>query len=123
MRIINRSAMRLSVVLLYDQPCDARSLDEALFSLAIQDHTPIEVVVVLPACGRTLPRRIEQAMQAQPWPEQTRAQIVSVPTRTSPQISASPAEPNTATDVVRNAPAISIADCAKRSGSHRLAPP
>jgi hypothetical protein len=78
----------LSVVLLYDQPCDARALDEALFSLAIQDHTPLEVVVALPACGRTLPRQVEQAVQAQPWPEQTRAWIVSVPTRTSPQISA-----------------------------------
>ena len=50
----------LSVVLLYDQPCDARALDEALFSLAIQDHTPLEVVVVLPACGKSLPRRIER---------------------------------------------------------------
>lgn len=78
----------LSVVLLYDQPCDTRALDEALFSLAIQDHTPLEVVVALPACGRALPRQIEQAVQCQPWPEQTRAQIVSAPARTSPQISA-----------------------------------
>jgi hypothetical protein len=79
---------RLSVVVCYDYPFDAIALDEALFSLAVQDHEPIEVVLVLPECGRAFRQRTEAAILAQPWPDQARSRVVSVSTPTCRTISA-----------------------------------
>ncbi|HEY7428017.1 MAG TPA: hypothetical protein VH682_27535, partial [Gemmataceae bacterium] len=79
---------RLSVVVFYDRPFDAVALDEALFSLAIQDHEHLEVVLVLPDCGRAFHQQAERAVLAQPWPSPTRALVVSVAVRVSAMISA-----------------------------------
>ena len=78
----------LSVVLCYDYPFDTVALDEALFSLAVQEHERLEVLLVLPECGHALRRRAEAAVLAQPWPDRARARVVSVSTRVSRTISA-----------------------------------
>jgi hypothetical protein len=79
---------RLSVVLCYDHPFDAVALDESLFSLAAQEHEHLEVVLVMPECGRTFHECAEAAILSQPWPDQARARVVSVSTRACRTISA-----------------------------------
>ncbi|HEY7423694.1 MAG TPA: hypothetical protein VH682_05560, partial [Gemmataceae bacterium] len=79
---------RLSVIVFYDRPLDAVALDEALFSLAIQDHEHLEVILVLPDCGRAFHQQAERAILAQPWPSSTRVLVVSVAVRVSEMISA-----------------------------------
>lgn len=83
------SGDRLSVVVIFDRPFDAIALDEALFSLAIQDYENLEVVLVLPDCGTIFHEQAECAILAQSWSSSTQARVVSVVGRTSEMISAS----------------------------------
>jgi hypothetical protein len=77
----------LSVIVLFDHPFDVRSLDEALFSLAVQDHKNLDIVVVLPDAGAELHRRVENAVRTQPWPALTRLRVTSVSTRACQTVS------------------------------------
>lgn len=69
---------RLSVIVIFDDPFDGTALDEALFSLAIQDHTALDVIVVLPDSGPELPHRVRSTLQAQPWPDEVRLRVAAV---------------------------------------------
>ena len=78
----------LSVVVLFDHPFDTVSLNEVLFSLAVQDYENLDVMVVLPDAGPELHRCVENAVLAQPWLAQTRLRVTSVSVRASRTISA-----------------------------------
>ena len=77
----------LSVVVLFDRPGDFTALDEALFSVAVQDHETLDVIVVLPDAGGRYHRRVENMAVAQPWPPGTRLRVSSVATPASPVVS------------------------------------
>jgi hypothetical protein len=77
----------LSVVVIFDHPSCDTALDEALFSVAAQDHECLDIVVVIPDAGRYRHDQIVSLVSAQPWPIKTRTQVVSVPTRAQKSIS------------------------------------
>jgi len=70
----------LSVIMLFDHPLDFAALDEALFSLAVQDWERIEVIIALPDCGPDMHRGAEETARAQSWPEAAGVKVVSVAT-------------------------------------------
>ena len=78
----------LSVVILFDYPFDVQALDEALFSVAVQDWDRIEVVVALPDVGLQPRRDVEAAILSQHWPAMTPWKIVSVSAPSQRTISA-----------------------------------
>lgn len=78
----------LSVIVLFDYPFDFPALDEALFSLAVQDWDRIEVVLALPDCGFGVHREVEAAILAQSWPPMSSRKIVSVSTLSERTLSA-----------------------------------
>ncbi len=78
----------LSVIVLFDYPFDFPVLDEALFSLAVQDWDRIEVVLALPDCGFGVHREVEAAILAQSWPPMSSRKIVSVSTLSERTLSA-----------------------------------
>jgi hypothetical protein len=77
----------LSVVVIFDHPSCDTALDEALFSLAAQDHECLDVIVVTPDAGRYRRDQIVGLVSAQPWPIGTRARVVSVLTHSQKSIS------------------------------------
>ena len=77
----------LSAVVIFDYPSCDTALDEALFSLAAQDHECLDIVVVTPDAGRYRRDQILNCVSAQPWPPKTRARVVSVLTRARKSIS------------------------------------
>jgi hypothetical protein len=81
-------ALVLTVVVLFDRPFDSVALDELLFSLAVQDHEALDIIVALPDTGREFHRNTESALLAQPWPMWTRLRVMSVTARASQTISA-----------------------------------
>ena len=77
----------LSVVVIFDYPSSDTALDEALFSLAAQDHESLDIIVVTPNAGRYHHDRVVSVVSAQPWPNKTRARVISVLTHTQKSIS------------------------------------
>jgi hypothetical protein len=77
----------LSVVLIFDHPSSDTALDEALFSLAAQDHENLDIIVVTPDAGRYRRNQIAGLVSAQPWSITTRARVVSVFTHSQKSIS------------------------------------
>ncbi len=78
----------LSVIVVFDYPFALEALDEALFSLAVQDWEQLEVILVLPDCGRELHRDLEAAILVHAWPPTAQAIVVSVATRSERALSA-----------------------------------
>ena len=58
----------LSVVVIFDHPSSDTALDEALFSLAAQDHESLDIIVVTPDAGRYRHDQVAHVVSAQPWP-------------------------------------------------------
>lgn len=77
----------LSVVVLFDRPGDFTALDEALFSVAVQDHEALDVIVAVADAGPRYHRRVETVAVAQPWPPGTRLRVSSVATPARPVVS------------------------------------
>jgi hypothetical protein len=77
----------LSVIVLFDYPFELAALDEALFSLAVQEHENLDIIVVLPRTGPQLHDRVAGQLRAQPWPITTRLRVVTVNTRSSRMVS------------------------------------
>ncbi|WP_158932632.1 glycosyltransferase family A protein [Acidisphaera sp. S103] len=77
----------LSVIVLFDTPFDLTSLDEALFSIAAQDHEYLDVILVTPDLGSSHLARLEEVAKLQPWPDHTTIRVVSVPAAVSRSIS------------------------------------
>lgn len=69
---------RLSVIVRFHQAERLPFLEEALFSLAIQDWDALEVIVVLQNGTAELRQQVEAIIENQPWPESTRYQIITV---------------------------------------------
>lgn len=70
---------RLSVIVRFHQEERLPFLEEAVFSLAIQDWDEIEVIVVLQNGTEKLWRAVEAIIHNQPWPEAARYEIITVP--------------------------------------------
>jgi len=77
----------LSVVVIFDYPSCDTALDEALFSLAAQDHESLDVIVVTPDAGRYRRDQVASVVSAQPWSVKTRARVISVLTCAKKSIS------------------------------------
>jgi hypothetical protein len=77
----------LSVVVIFDHPSSDTALDEALFSLAAQDHESLDIIVVTPDAGRYRHDQVAHVVSAQPWPANTRARVISVLTHAQKSIS------------------------------------
>jgi hypothetical protein len=72
-----RDNMTLSAVVYVGERACAVSLDETLFSLAIQDWRDAELVVALAPGGAGRERRVAEAVEAQPWPSAPRYKVLS----------------------------------------------
>jgi hypothetical protein len=70
---------RLSVVVRFHKEERLPFLDEAVFSLAIQDWDDIEVIIVLQNGTDRLKDAVEELIHQQPWPGSPQYKIVSVP--------------------------------------------
>lgn len=69
---------RLSVIVRSHSEARLRHLDDALFSLAIQDYDEIEVVIALQSPTRQHLENVQQAAKKQPWSSEARVLIVPV---------------------------------------------
>ena len=70
---------RLSVVVRFHKEERLPFLDEAVFSLAIQDWDDIEVIIVLQNGSDRLRQAVEGLIHQQPWPGSPQYKIVIVP--------------------------------------------
>lgn len=70
--------MTLSAVVGVSGLESAASVDETLFSLAIQHRHDIEVVVALPGGDNELRSRVADSLDNQPWTDAARCKLVSV---------------------------------------------
>ncbi|MBA2735012.1 MAG: glycosyltransferase family 2 protein [Acidobacteria bacterium] len=70
---------RLSVVVRFHKEERLPFLEEAVFSLAIQDWDDLEVIVVLQNGTDELQRAVESLIHQQPWPDSPQYKIVTVP--------------------------------------------
>lgn len=69
----------LSVIMRFHQTTRLPFLEEAIFSLAIQDWPAIEVVVVLQNGTEELRQKVIDIIKHQPWPELPKYQVLIVP--------------------------------------------
>ena len=74
-----RDNTRLSVIVRFHKEERLPFLDEAVFSLAIQDWCDLEVIIVLQNGTEKLRRAVEAIIHQQPWPNSPQYQIVIVP--------------------------------------------
>lgn len=70
---------RLSVVVRFHNEERLPFLDEAVFSLAIQDWNDIEVIIVLQNGTDRLRQAVEELIHQQPWPGHPQYKIVTLP--------------------------------------------
>lgn len=70
---------RLSVVVRFHNEERLPFLDEAVFSLAIQDWDEIEVIIALQNGTEKLRQAVEAIINNQPWPQAPRYKIITVP--------------------------------------------
>lgn len=70
---------RLSVVVRFHNEERLPFLEEAVFSLAIQDWEEIEVIIVLQNGTEKLRHAVEAIIRNQPWPDAPRYKIITVP--------------------------------------------
>jgi hypothetical protein len=77
----------LSVVVLFDHPFDTKSASDALFSVAVQDHGHLDVVLVLPDLGSKFRGLMMNTLRAQPWPAGTRLRLTEVKALSSRAVS------------------------------------
>jgi hypothetical protein len=77
----------LSVVVLFDHPFDTKSASEALFSVAVQDHEHLDVLLVLPDLGSKFRGVMMDTLCAQPWPAGTRLRLTELKALSSRNIS------------------------------------
>jgi hypothetical protein len=77
----------LSVVVLFDYPFDTKSASDALFSVAVQEHVHLDVVLVLPALGFKFRGVMMNTLRAQPWPPGTRLRLTEVKALSSRSVS------------------------------------
>ena len=71
-----RDNKTLSAVVRVAAGAAAAALDETFFSLAIQDWSDVELVVVLEEEGDELARAVASAVEAQPWPDAARYRLL-----------------------------------------------
>lgn len=74
-----QDSTRLSVVMRFHQEARLPFLDDAVFSLAIQDWHDLEVIVVLQSGTEKLRNAVETIINGQPWPDAPRYKIINVP--------------------------------------------
>jgi len=70
---------RLSVIVRFHQEARLPFLDEAVFSLAIQDWDDVEVIIVLQNGTEKLRQAVESIIHQQPWPGSPQYKIIIVP--------------------------------------------
>jgi glycosyltransferase involved in cell wall biosynthesis len=70
---------RLSVIVRFHQEERLAFLEEAVFSLSIQDWRNLEVVIMLQNGTEELRRRVEAIVADQPWPDSPQYKIVIIP--------------------------------------------
>ena len=66
----------LSVIMRFHQPRRLPLLDEALFSLALQDWPALEIVVAIQNGDDALREQVLALLEAQPWPAPPCAQVL-----------------------------------------------
>jgi hypothetical protein len=68
----------LNIIIRIHKGAELRLLDEALFSLATQDYTPLNVIIVTKNADTDMLAQIDQGVQLQPWQTTDNVKIVPV---------------------------------------------
>ena len=76
---IDSANKTLSVIMRFHQAERLPFLEEAVFSLAIQDYRDLETIVVLQNGTNEIERAVRDIINHQPWPQTPLYQIINVP--------------------------------------------